>query len=146
MAEPMWQHQRSLDPVLLDLTFDARQLGEMAAALRRAGSETAKKLTEEVIWPFGRRVYAGAYQNLSGTVLDVQTGRLRGSLTKAEHHLEIMIESDVFYGALWESQYADASRCRPWLAPALEAEGGEAGFDRELTEWLEQHAGEALGE
>jgi hypothetical protein len=109
-------NQHDLTPI--GIRIDATGFADLLRDLEKAPQEVKDATTKE-IHAIGGKLYDKAKENLSGGVLQVQTGRLKGSWVEARHPLYWEAQSDVFYGAIHEAGNY------PWLAPAFEQLGGE---------------------
>lgn len=135
--------QHDLSPVRV--VVDAGELERVVALIERLG-DRGRAVAAEVVEQFATRVYKGARSNLSGPVLAVRTGRLRGALAMSVEPglLAREIEDDVFYGAVHEGTEEEPG-AHPWMAPAVAEAGGVKGFADALETALQRAVNEAEG-
>lgn len=113
------------------VSFNIEGHEELLRDLRQAPEAVKGKVTI-FIHGHGQKVWEKARLNLSGQVLQVQTGRLRGSWVQLAQPLYWEAQSDVFYGAIHEAGNY------PWLQPAWDELGGEAAVLNGIREALDE--------
>lgn len=114
---------RGLEPVRLRV--DTRELQGVAAALA-AWPEATTRALREVLERHGGRVSERVRENLSGTVLGVRSGRLRGSwVAGMVDDLSWAGHSRIGYGALWERGYTARAGIYPARAKAVPRQRGK---------------------
>lgn len=121
--------QHSLDPV--GVTVRINDMPDLMRDLERA-SDVVKDEVTKAIHAWGGKVYDAAQTNLSGEVLQVQTGRLKGAWVEQRDPLFWAAQDDVFYGAIHEEGNY------PWLKPAWDEQGGDAGAENAIRDGLDR--------
>jgi hypothetical protein len=162
---PVWEHQDQLAPVGTSVNVDASALFAWADALGIAPHVVEEAVTKAV-QDRGRAWYARwfflvsgdefaaahlsqrGYDNLnvfhpmSGTVLNVRTGRLRGSMVQTLRPMMYEAVSHLFYLSLWETgipgfmawgKWPKPQEARPTAGPALEYIGGPEAVSSEVN-------------
>lgn len=124
--------QHSVNAVGISVNLDG--YAELRADILRAPKAVQDEITR-MLHAWGDKLYKGARQNLSGDVLQVQTGRLKGALVIHKDALAVEVEDDVFYGAIHEEGNF------PWMQPAWDELGGEAGAIKVVQEALDKGLG-----
>lgn len=122
-------NQHDLDPV--GVTIDIDDLIELRRDLERASDQVKEHVTK-AIHAFGGEVYDAAKANLTGEVLQVRTGRLRGAWVQRKDDLAWLAEDDVFYGAIHEAGNY------PWLQPAWDGAGGDEAVVTAIRKGLDE--------
>lgn len=124
-----WKHQHELGPV--KLYVDWTELGQLGVKIEQAPQaikEAVLDRTHEIV----HDIYDRAKANLDGGLLQVQTGRLLGSWQEDLSQSGAEAETDVFYGSLHDTGFADRARHKRWLTREVEAETG----GRPVEEWV----------